>query len=414
MTVSGEDEMQTGNTKPDRRPGLRQLLMTLCLACWSGVVLAQIAPARTWPELRQAVQERVDGQRYPLTGFDAKEVAEILGRIQSLDRDEWARSWSVNGQRHLEQARTAEAAGQRAKAAEAYLSAWRYFGFGAWPTQNSPEKQRAHARGAEAFRAYARLAQPQIEVLRIPFEGREIVAYLQKPADKPRPPVVLSVGGLDSYKEFVVEQYGPDYLKAGLAYVALDMPGTGESPLRIDVGAERIYSRVIDALHIRKDIDPARIGFQGVSWGGHWAARMAYAEPTRLKAVVNWGGPVHAYFQRDWQLKALGTREYLFDLFQARAAVYGAETLEQFLVYGPRMSLKDSDWLSRPSAPVLLVNGERDTQVPVEDLYLMLRSGSPKEAWVNPEGGHIGRGRNWSDGRIFGEIIVPWLARRLQ
>ena len=43
-----------------------------------------------------------------------------------------------------------------------------------------------------------------------------------------------------------------------------------------------------------------------------------YAEPTRLKAVVNWGGPVHAYFQRDWQLKALGTREYLFDLFPAQ------------------------------------------------------------------------------------------------
>ena len=123
---------------------------------------------------------------------------------------------------------------------------------------------------------------------------------------------------------------------------------------------------------------------------------------------------MHGYFQPEWQRKALGTREYLFDLFQARAAVYGAETLEQFLAYGPRMSLKDSDWLSRPSAPVLLVNGERDTQVPIEDLYLMLRSGSPKEAWVNPEGGHIGRSRNWPDGRIFGEIIVPWLARRLQ
>ncbi len=389
------------------------------LACFSVLMLcltwaqAQIAVGRTWPELQQAVQERTNAQRYPMTGFDAKEVAEILGRIRSLDRDEWALSWIQNGEHH---GRTAQALEKTdaAKAREAYLSAWRYHGFGAWPTQNSPEKKRAHALATQAFRSYAKLADPPIEVLRIPFEGKEIVAYLQRPKGIAKPPVVMSVGGLDSYKEFVVEQFGPDYLKAGLAYVALDMPGTGEAPIKIDVGAERMYSKVIDALHTRSDIDVSKIGFQGVSWGGHWAARMAHAEPQRLKAVVNWAGPVHAYFQREWQLKALGTREYLFDLFPARAAVYGVETLEDFLTYGPRMSLKDNAALTKASAPQLLVNGERDTQVPIDDLYLVLKTGTPKEAWVNPEGGHIGRGKDWSDGRIFAEIVVPWFQRKLR
>ena len=380
----------------------------------AGSALAQIAPGRSWPELKEAVTERVKAQRYPLTGFDAGEVGEILSRIQSLDRDEWARSWMVNGDRHFQQGQAAEKT-DVAKAREAYLAAWRYHGFGAWPTQNSPEKKRAHARATEAFRAHARLADPVIEVLRIPFEGREITAYLQRPKGVERAPVVLSVGGLDSYKEFVVEQYGPSYLKAGLAYVALDMPGTGESPIRIDVGAERMYSRVIDHLQTRTDIDTSRMGFQGVSWGGHWAARMAIAEPKRLKAVVNWAGPVHSYFQRDWQLKALGTREYLFDLFPARAAVYGVDTLEEFLAYGPRMSLKDGDALGRTSAPQLLVNGERDTQVPIDDLYLVLRTGTTaKDAWVNPTGGHIGRNREWSDGQILDQVVVPWLARKLR
>ncbi len=394
------------------------LLRTALAAAFSLLALhsaqAQIAPGRSWPELKDAVTERVQAQRYPLTGFDAGEVREILSRIQSLDRDEWARSWMVNGERHFQAGQAAEKT-DRAKAREAYLTAWRYHGFGAWPTQNSPEKKRAHARATEAFRAHARLADPPIEVLRIPFEGKEITAYLQRPAGVARPPVVLSVGGLDSYKEFVVEQYGPTYLKAGLAYVALDMPGTGDSPIKIDVGAERMYSRVIDALQSRSDIDPARLGFQGVSWGGHWAARMAIAEPIRLKAVVNWAGPVHEYFQRDWQLKALGTREYLFDLFPARAAVYGAETLEDFLAYGPRMSLKDNGSLAKPSAPQLLVNGQRDTQVPISDLYLVLQTGSTaKEAWVNPTGGHIGRGRDWSDGQILEKVITPWFARMLR
>ena len=106
--------------------------------------------------------------------------------------------------------------------------------------------------------------------------------------------------------------------------------------------------------------------------------------------------------------------EYLFDLFPARASVYGASTLEEFLAYGPRMSLKAGGFIGKPSAPMLLVNGERDSQVPIEDLHLLLRSGSPKEAWVNPEGGHIGRNREWSDTRIFREIIVPWLTRQLR
>ena len=376
------------------------------------IALSQVAPTRTWPELKDAVQDRVNRNAYPLSGYDASEVREVLSRIQSLDRDEWARSWMQQGDKHLAQAKSAQSAGDRAKAREAYLAAWRYYGFGAWPTQNSEGKREAHRRATTAFRAYAAIAEPAIEVLRVPFEGKEITAYLQLPAGRPAP-VVMSVGGLDSYKEYVVEQYGPGYLAAGLGYLAIDMPGTGEAPIKIDVGAERMFSKLLDALIARKDIDAKRIGFMGVSWGGHWGARVGYTEKDRLRGTVAWAGPVDIYFSREWQSKALGTREYLFDLFAARAGVYGVSTLEDFYAYGPRMSLKNGDLLSRPSAPMLVINGEKDSQVPIEDLYLLLRNGSPKEAWVNPQGGHIGRGPGWSDARIFREVVVPWLAAKL-
>jgi hypothetical protein len=100
----------------------------LCLSFFiAGNALAQIAPTRTWPELRDAVQDRVNRNAYPLTGYDKDEVREVLSRINSLDRDEWARSWMQQGDKHM--------------AKKEYLAAWRYYGFGAWPTQNSEGKR---------------------------------------------------------------------------------------------------------------------------------------------------------------------------------------------------------------------------------------------------------------------------------
>jgi esterase FrsA len=108
-----------------------------------------------------------------------------------------------------------------------------------------------------------------------------------------------------------------------------------------------------------------------------------------------------------------GRARILFDLFPARASVYGVKTLEEFLAFGPRMSLKEQGLIGKPGAPMLLVNGDNDSQVPIADLDLLLHAGSPKEAWVNPGGGHMGRSAEWPDGRIFREVVAPWIARQL-
>src|SRR3981189_2514910 len=120
---------------------MRLARLFLCLLFVPTGAFAQVAPTRTWPELREAVQDRVNRNAYPLTGYDKEEVREVLARIQSLDRDEWARSGMQRGDKHVA---VAKAAGSdRAKAREAYLAAWRYYGFGAWPTQNSEGKREA-------------------------------------------------------------------------------------------------------------------------------------------------------------------------------------------------------------------------------------------------------------------------------
>ncbi len=193
------------------------------------------------------------------------------------------------------------------------------------------------------------------------------------------------------------------------------MPGTGQSTIRQVVpGAERELTRVLDYIATRPELDAKRVVVYGGSWGGHWAARLAYLERERIRGAVVQGGPVHEYFEPEWQKKAIGTREYLFELFEARAAIYGARSLDEFLAYGPRMSLKTAGWLDKPSAPMLVINGMRDTQVPVEDLFLLMRSGSPKEVWINPQGGHMGRNVVISDQKIFETVTLPWVVRMVR
>ena len=130
----------------------------------------------------------------------------------------------------------------------------------------------------------------------------------------------------------------------------------------------------------------------------------------RRKATVNWGGPIHNYFQLEWRRKALQTQEYLFGLFEARSALYGVNTREAFLDAGPRLSLQALGILGQPSAPLLSLNGKNDSQVPISDLYILMEAGSPKASWVNPTGGHMGRGRGVSPSDILKMVVVPWLS----
>ena len=215
---------------------------------------------------------------------------------------------------------------------------------------------------------------PKIEVLRIPFEGKTIVAYLQKPGNVEKPPIVLDIGGVDEWKDSVAAD-GRSFLTDGIADVAVDMPGTGDAPLPGRPGSERMYSALIDYLLTRVDLDGHRIVVRGVSWGSYWSARVAYAEPTRLRGAVFQSGPVDAYFGRAWQEKALHTKEYLLDFVPSRLHILGQPSVEAMLDFMPSMSLKPL--LDHPTPPMLVIGGAHDTQNPFSDVLLLLQSGSP-------------------------------------
>jgi dienelactone hydrolase len=361
--------------------------------------------------LKQEVQQRADRNMPPLGGIAPEDARDALSQIRSLEREQWASAFGRVADRRL--ARAAEIR-DRVAAAREYWHAWRLYQFARWPTENAPARLHARRRALEAFSAYARLLDPPIETVRIPYEGREIVGYLRLPPAIRPAPVVFGIAGLDSRKEDVAANTDA-YLARGLGLFAVDLPGTGESPhAAAEIGSDRIFSAALDALAGRPDVDAGRIVVQGRSWSGYWAAKLAVTERGRLRGAVVHGGPIHYYFQPDWLGASLDTGEYLYDYLEAKCAMHGADGRDDLLARARPYSLLDLGLLDRPSAPMLLVNGARDSQIPVADLYLALERGDVKQAWVNPAGGHMGRSAQWPAAAIAEKVLFPWIARRMR
>ncbi len=372
---------------------------------------------RTIDEIKTEAIHRAEVGQYPLIGLDPGDVKEAFESIHTSDKDEWAAGFMRVADRYFNEAKSLEKS-DPTKANADYIRAWRLYSFGRWPIPASPGKQRSYEKALEAFLDHAKFLDPPLEVVHIPFEGKEIIGYLRLPKDAKGPvPLVIAVNGLDSRKEDLTESFSA-ILPFGIGYLAVDGPGTGQNPIKVSETADRMLSRVIDYAQSRPEIDKNRIAMHGVSWGAYWATKMAIVEHARLRGCSAQSPPVDKFFQKEFLMDSLlGNREYLFDQVPALMNILeGAHTLDELADYLPKLSLVREGLLGKPMAPMLILAGVLDTQVPIEDEYLLLSKGDvPKEAWINPRGGHLGRQVGvWPDPRIFKQVIIPWLVKTLQ
>jgi hypothetical protein len=393
--------------------------LLLVLAFISGSALAQNEPRRerTIDEVKAEAIHRAEVGQYPLIGLDPADVKEAFESIHTADKDEWAAGFMRVADRYLNEAKSLEKS-DPTKANADYIRAWRLYSFGRWPIPASPGKLRSYEKALEAFLAHARFMDPPLEVVHIPFEGKEIIGYLRLPKNAKGPvPLVIAVNGLDSRKEDLTESFGA-ILPFGIGYLAVDGPGTGQNPIKVSETADRMLSKVIDYAQSRPEIDKNRIAMHGVSWGAYWATKMAIVERARLRGCSAQSPPVDKFFQKDFLMNSLlGNREYLFDQVPALMNILeGVHTLDEMGDYLPKMSLVHQELLGKPMAPMLILAGVLDTQVPIDDEYLLLSKGDvPKEAWINPRGGHLGRQVGvWPDPLIFKQVIIPWLVKTLE
>jgi esterase FrsA len=372
---------------------------------------------RTIEEIKVEAIHRAEVGQYPLIGLDPADVKEAFNSIHTRDKDEWAAAFMGVADRYMNEAKAIEKT-DPAKANADYIRAWRLYSFGRWPIPASPGKQRSYEKAIEAFLAHARFWDPPLEIVKIPFEGKEIIGYLRLPKTSNGPvPLVLAVNGLDSRKEDLSESFSA-ILPFGVGFLAVDGPGTGQCPIKVSETSDRMFSRILDYIATRPEVDKNRVSMHGVSWGAYWATKMAIVEHARLRGASAQSPPTDTFFQKEFLMNSLiGNREYLFDQIPALMAIFdNVTTIDQMAEVLPKMSLVKQGLLGKPMAPMLILAGVLDTQVPISDIYLLLDKGDvPKTAWINPQGGHLGRQvKVWPDPRIFKEVIIPWQVRTLE
>src|SRR5579863_53069 len=288
---------------PNTQGNLRALLVVVALFVAlpfvSGPVSAQERPERSIEEIKVEAVKRAQTGMYPMIGLDPADVEEAFASVKTRDKDEWASAFMRVADRYMAEGKSLEKS-DPAKANADFIRAWRVYSFGRWPIPSSPKKKESYAKAIEAFLAHAKFWDPPLEVVRIPFEGSEIIGYLRLPKNATAPvPIVIAINGLDSRKEDLSESFSA-ILTFGIGFFAVDGPGTGQAPIKASETSERMLSRVIDYLQTRPEVDKTRIAMHGVSWGAYWATKLAIVEHTRLKGVVVQSPPIDASFQNDF------------------------------------------------------------------------------------------------------------------
>lgn len=249
-----------------------------------------------WPDhffmsyqFRRALGETQEG------GGSVSECFQAASRMIPGDLDSWHREWMHVAERNDARGDTALAAGHVRTAMNCWLRAADNFRSAEfWLAADDPRRLPTFTRCEAASHKWLRRLDPPGEVVEIPYEnGQTLPAYfIKSPCGGAMQPVLISVGGLDSFKDELWFMTGRGAVQRGIAVLLVDGPGQGGALRRQNIVSRHDYEvpigRCIDWLEQRDDVDPKRIAVSGSSMGGYYAAR-AGAREHRLAACISHG-----------------------------------------------------------------------------------------------------------------------------
>jgi len=282
----------------------------------------------------------------------------------------------------------------------------------------APGRAALYQRVLDTFARGTALAHENCERVEIPYEGGHLAGLLVRAEGVQGPaPLLVQVNGLDSTKEMKYRVGLPRWLaQRGVSSLVVDQPGTGEA-LRLHGltavhDSERWASKVMDWLQTRADVDPARIGLEGVSLGGYYCPRAVAFEP-RFACGVVWGAN-HDW--RDVQQRRL-EREGNFPVPHYWAHVrwvWGAKDQDEFMRIAEQVHLDGV--LDRIRVPFLVTHGEKDSQIPLkwaERTYEQLVNSPRRELKVFTEREGGVQHSSFDNSANAGAWIADWVAEVL-
>ena len=336
--------------------------------------------------------------RFVANGIDVNEFEGVLAA--TTEWRDWAPSWKRLGDNHRAIAEEAERLGRLVTATEAYQrAAWCYhLGKFLWFEDRALHDELRERTVATYARALPSLVPPARRV-EAPFEGAVIPGILRTPREVSRPPLVILVPGLDSVKEELYAMEN-DFLRRGLATLAIDGPGQGENAPRFPIRADwaSVITPVLDHLAARDEgVDLARVGLMGISMGGIYGPRAAATEK-RLRALVALAGPYD--LSECWAaLNTLTKGGYVF-YTKSRDE---DEAFERSKALTLRGVLRDV------TCPLLVIHGGQDRLFPPEQAERIVREAPNATLLLYPEGNHVCNNIPYR----YRPAMADWMAERL-
>ena len=324
-----------------------------------------------------------------------------------------APAFEAHARRREAIARAAEADGSNITARENYFIAAVHWGGAQWPIdENNDQNKFYNQRKRECYGSYARLADHRVEEAWIPLpDGKRLPAWLHLPPNYAggRIPAVVSVPGMDSFKEMGVAMYGDRFLSRGIAVLAVDGPGQYESPvLGIYFSMEAwtaTGTACVDWLARRPEIDTEKIGISGNSFGSLFSTIAAAHEP-RLRAVA-----VSAVCHEPGFHTIFEEASPTFKMrFMYMSNITDEAQFDEF-----RKAMTWEGYAQRIRQPYLCMAGEADEVSPIEHTERLMKAlKGPKRLVIYQDSRHaIGGVPSTNLGPLAPAHIADWMAASL-
>ncbi len=223
-----------------------------------------------------------------IIGMSPAEVLYAIHDIHDGDPSGWREGFRKEGHYQIERAQAFIENNQKLAAGQFYLGA--AYAYRAALQFTDPIVVDYDQRVKEMEQAF----QQGIDLMGIPMHPIEVSFehttlpgyYLEQ--DKQPHPVVVMVGGGDTYREDLFYFAGYPGWKRGYNVIMVDLPGQGTAPSRGEyfrVDMDKAIHTVLDWLDANASIKSGQIAIYGISGGGYFSAQGA-ATDSRIKAWI--------------------------------------------------------------------------------------------------------------------------------